>query len=266
MSARLVGEVANWLSSPAADGLTTADAAVLLAIAERANEKDREMWRHRGDKGKLIDRICAIARLTPSGASNAFKRLAKRGLEVRIPLSHGKDGRPIFAYDGMAMRFRLPELPASVTLPKSPVPQPPSTPVDNSVEDGPRAPRGRSHNRPLGPEGGSTTGLLAPEGGSTTAPNTSKELTSTDDPSTPKDPSSVVTVEDGPPAAATPPARTSHHMGWDPDYKQARDYLFTLANEGQEFMDAAAKELGPNAAVAERVIRAAHLAAEGIRI
>lgn len=259
MSGRLVGEVADWLSSPAADGLTTADAAVLLAIAERANEKDREMWRHRGDEGKLIDRICAVARLSPGGASNAFKRLAKRGLEVRIPLKHGKDGRPIYAYEGKAMRFRLPELPASVSLPESPVVQPPSEPVDNSAEGAGDAPRGQSHNRPLGSEGSHTTALCPPEGGCTTAPSTSKELPSTDNPSTPVDPSSVVTVEGGPLAAAPPPAKTSHHMGWEPDYRAARDFLLTLANEGQEFMDLADKELS-DAPIAERVIHAARLA------
>lgn len=259
MSGRLVGEVANWLASPAAEGLTAADAAVLLAIAERANEKDREMWRHRGDEGKLIDRICAVAHLTPGGASNVFKKLARRGLEVRIPVSHGKDGRPIFAYEGKAMRFRLPEFPASVALPESPVVQPPSTPVDNSPEESPEALRGRFTNRPLSREGGSPTALYPREGGCTTAPITSKELPSTGNPSTPVDPSSVVTVEDAPPAAATPPAETSHHMGWEPDYREARDFLFALTNEGQEFMEAAARELG-DAPIAARVIHAAQLA------
>jgi hypothetical protein len=264
MSGRLVGEVADWLCTPAADGLTSADAAVLLAIAERANEKDREMWRHRGDDGKLIDRICAVARLSPGGASNVFKKLARRGLEVRIPLGHGKDGRPIFAYEGKAMRFRLPELPASVALPERAVTQPPSNPVDNSPETPAKPARGQSHNRPLSPEPSCTTALSAPEGGCTTAPSTSKELPSNKLPSTPVDPSSVVTVEDAGPDAATPPADPSHHMGWNPDYREARDYLFALTNEGQEFMAAAAEHLGANAPIADRVIYAARLASEGI--
>jgi hypothetical protein len=72
----------------------------------------------------------------------------------------------------------------------------------------------------------------------------------------------VVTVEDAAPAAATPPATTSHHMGWDPDYREASAYLQTLPDFGGGFMDAAAQELGLNVPIAERVIRAAHIANE----
>jgi hypothetical protein len=52
-------------------------------------------------------------------------------------------------------------------------------------------------------------------------------------------------------------------MGWEPDYIEAREYLFTLANEGQEFMDAALLRLGERADVADRVIFAAQLARKG---
>lgn len=118
MSGRLVGEVAEWLMSPIAEDLTTAERAVLMIVAERAHEHTRVMLRHRVDDQSLIERISRISGLSiETGAlKKTFQRLAKRGLEVRVAKSVGKDGRPIFAYEGQSAGFALPRFPASVTV------------------------------------------------------------------------------------------------------------------------------------------------------
>jgi hypothetical protein len=275
VSGRLSGEVVEWLLSPKAQelGLSPAERAVLLVIAERAHETTRVMWRHRTDEISLLDRIRIAAGVSKDGASNLFKKLAKKGLEVRIPVNEdedgnpipGKDGRIIFAHHGRSMQFRLPVLPASTSLAGRAFTEPPfipdetgENPVDNTPGDDGRAFRepgfkgeGRSENRASGSKG-------VPRN----APNPYKDTPSKEDPSTPVDPSSVSEVEDTGPRDATPPATTSRHMGWDPTYTEASAYLFTLANEGEEFMIIAAAELGQNAPVAHRVIRAAQLANE----
>ncbi|MEV4059701.1 hypothetical protein [Nonomuraea dietziae] len=146
MSGKLVGEVVEWLLTPAADGLTTAERAALLVIAERAHEQTREMWRHRSDTISLYDRI-AIAIGTPAGMKKVFRRLAERGLEIRVPIGQGRDGRPVFAANGRPMRFRLPALSETSFLPDLDIrgdERPPFTPVDNSTpgesKGGPAAP------------------------------------------------------------------------------------------------------------------------------
>lgn len=136
MSGRLVGEVAEWLMSPAADGMSPAERTVLLLVAERAHEKTRVMLRHRTDDRPLVDRLAAGAGLDKGESlKKAFQRLAKRGMEVRIPIGEDKLGRPRFAHEGRSMGFRLPELPASVQLPEWGESVPPTEPVDNPVDD-----------------------------------------------------------------------------------------------------------------------------------
>src|SRR5690606_29521464 len=117
-------------------GLTTVEAVILLVIAERAHDKTRDMWRHRIDDHSLYERIKRAARLSDAGLSKALQRLAKRGLECRVPISTGSDGRPVYAAKGKSMRFRLPERPAVVSLPAPvdnaapPVENPPAEPVE----------------------------------------------------------------------------------------------------------------------------------------
>lgn len=287
MSGRLVGEVHAWLRSPAAraKGLNPTQRMVLSTIAERANERNREMWSHGGDGCTQFEYLKEVVGVGKSSLAEALNGLAKKGLEVRINLNGEEDGRPVFAYRGQATRFRLPVFPASVSLaPPADIDPPP--PVDNSVDESvDEEPAGSSSEaeslRSPGPnETGSLRGTgpnqakasgqpdpIGPKASGLPDPSPSKDNPSKEHPSPSVDPSSVVTVEDTAPAAATPPARTSHHMGWDPGYIEARDYLFALANEGAEFMDTATQDLGPNAPVAERVIhaaQAAHQAQEGI--
>ncbi|MFD0902361.1 hypothetical protein [Actinomadura sediminis] len=187
MSGRLVGEVIDWLQTPPAADLTMAEATVLMVIAERAHEKTREMWRHRIDDRTLYERIKAVTKQGDAGLSKTLQRLAARGLECRVPIAVGKDGRPVYAAKGRAMKFRLPELPAAMSLPEdgpvdddaSPVDNPPKEAVDNPPADGQRA-----DTRPgFASKGGPTSGLSGPKGGRTSAPNPSSTYPSTTDPS-----------------------------------------------------------------------------------
>ena len=261
MSGRLVGEVVDWLQTPPADDLTTAEAVILLVIAERAHDKTREMWRHRIDDYPLYERLKRAARLSDAGLSKALQRLARRGLECRVPIATGKDGRPVYAAKGKSMRFRLPELPAFVTLPEPvdnaapPVENPPDEPVENPARDTQRADTGPGFE----PKGGHTSGLWGPKGGPVSAPNPSKDNPSTTDPST-NPPFPQPDVEG---SRAGPQDTGNNKIGFN--YASACAYLLTLPGDVQAAATAAAAtELGDRASPQSLRIRAAEIAARGL--
>lgn len=285
MSGRLVGEVVGWLRTPAARALTVSERTVLLVIAERSNDETREMWGFKIDGVTQFEFLCEVVGVAPSGLTEILKKLASREingrkgvLEVRIELGRTRAEKPVFAYRGRAMKFRLPELPASVALPESLGPDrpiPPAEPVDNTVDEpvddasreSPDTPERVGEDRPNEPKGSAGAEAYPGKGRSQPTPNPYKQAPYKDHPYSPDSSPYVADEEDTPPATATPPATTSHHMGWDPTYTEARDFLFGLANEGQEFMDAAEQKLGADAPIALRVIhaaQAAHRAQEGI--
>src|SRR5437879_4337068 len=134
MSGRLVGEVAEWLRTPAAAGLTAAERVVLLVIAERANETTRKVWRHKIDDVSASERIREVAGMSKQNLTKVFNRLAARGLEVRVQVGTTDAGKPVFAHKGHATDFRLPELPASVQLPQRDASGRTKEPVDNPPE------------------------------------------------------------------------------------------------------------------------------------
>ena len=266
MSGRLVGEVAEWLRSPAAADLSLAERTVLLIIAERANEKTREMWRHRGDDATLFERICQVTGMDRSGLTKVLKRLAGREIEVRVQLGETNTGAPVFAHRGTAMRFFLPALPASVALPervdeRGGIP-PADDPADSPPEAPPATPKGWTYGHPwtrLGPRTGTQTGRKGPRAGT---PNTSKELPSKELPSTRGSPPYGAEAEDTPPPAVTPAGDpgTHHHLGYEPIYLEASKFLQTHPDFGDRFMAQAATELPAGTSVAYRVIHAAQLA------
>jgi hypothetical protein len=99
VSGKLVGEV---LALAPAD-LSSAELLLLVTIAEQVrNEKSRECW-----PGMSL--ICWHMRMTEDGVRKVFQRLAKHGLDVRVPLATDRRGRPIFAYEGARTRYRLPQ-------------------------------------------------------------------------------------------------------------------------------------------------------------
>lgn len=51
-------------------------------------------------------------RVTESGLRKVFKRLVSHGIDVRVPLRHTPDGKPVYAMIGRTCTFRLPNFPA----------------------------------------------------------------------------------------------------------------------------------------------------------
>lgn len=265
MSGRLVGEVVEWLRTPAAADLTAAERVVLLVIAERASEANREMWRHMVDEVSLSERIReALGGVDKANMSKVFKKLASRGLEVRVPVSVAANGRVVYSCRGRSTSFRLPALPASVQIPeraasrqtKDPVDNPPpeassepDEPPDWAAQRQTKRPKGRRRGKPKSPNG-------CPGG----HPYPSKDSPSTTNPSSVV-PAVLAEEEDEPLVTATPPATTSH-MGWDPTYKEARAVLGRLPDLGGAYMAAARDALGQQTPLAELVIYAGQLAKE----
>ncbi len=86
---------------------------VLVAIAEDARDATRESWAlTRAD-------LCQRTGMSAEALKKAFQRLAKAGLEVRIPLKTDKKGNPVYAYEGKQSTYRLPPLKSGEQSPAS---------------------------------------------------------------------------------------------------------------------------------------------------
>jgi hypothetical protein len=107
----LITEVLAW----APGALGPSERMVLIVIAEDARDATRESWALRREE------LGARAGLKPDALQKAFQRLAKAGLEVRVPLKIDKHGRPVYAYEGKKCTYRVPELKRVESLPPSEV-------------------------------------------------------------------------------------------------------------------------------------------------
>lgn len=81
--------------------LTQAELVVLVVLAEQAREDTRECW-------PGMELICHRSRLQEDSVRKVLQRLAARGLEVRVPVSKSKSGRPINAHHGARTLYRIP--------------------------------------------------------------------------------------------------------------------------------------------------------------
>ena len=81
--------------------LDPAERSVLLALAEWIYAPGRMTTRPIAELGRRVGQHPRTLRRT-------LRRLALRGLEVRVPLRDDKNGRPLFAVPGTVTRFRLP--------------------------------------------------------------------------------------------------------------------------------------------------------------
>jgi len=97
VSIRLVVEVLDY----APEDLTPAERLVLVVLAEDANDGTREGW-------PGMDKISRRTGLQPDSVRRVFQRLAKRGLEVRVPIGKDKRGRLVFAHEGAKTTYRIP--------------------------------------------------------------------------------------------------------------------------------------------------------------
>lgn len=87
---------------------------VALVIADDANDKTRRSWipiQGCWRRGRWQDGIREKAGMAPSSIRRALHRLGQRGFELRVPISTGKDGRPIYAARGRSTDFYVPPLP-----------------------------------------------------------------------------------------------------------------------------------------------------------
>jgi hypothetical protein len=100
VSYRLVQEVLDH----APPGLSYGERYLLLALAEWANDDNRECWygpeaimrRMRADSWDSVAKV--------------LRGLASKGLEVRVPISTDRTGRPVFAVRGHKTTYRIPRL------------------------------------------------------------------------------------------------------------------------------------------------------------
>ena len=232
-----MGEVVGWLRTPAADELTPNERFVLVLIAERAHQKTRDMWRHKSDDETLAERMAGCLGITQKALGDILARLAGRGLEVRVPLGVDKKGRVMFATRGRATQFRLPELPASVSLPTGEwsgedrtitEPEPVDNPSREPVENDSRDEEWSGEDRTIDGNGPARTGPFGANGPARTGPYPSKDIPSTTNPSDPLDPSPVADVEDGPALSATDEEQKFDHD----EYRMAQEQLLDRPDLG----------------------------------
>lgn len=91
----------------APETLSSSERLILVVIAENINDDDpqRLTWPN-FDIGVLRKRTG----MKGDALQKALERLGVRGLEARIPIGKGKDGRTLYAIPGTQCRFRLPHL------------------------------------------------------------------------------------------------------------------------------------------------------------
>src|SRR5213595_3760641 len=93
--------------------LTAAERLVLVVLAENARDATREAYPGR-------DVLLRRTGLGVRGLKHVFERLAKRGLEVRVPVGTDASGRPLYAFAGQRTLFRIPEFAAAIGGPVVP--------------------------------------------------------------------------------------------------------------------------------------------------
>lgn len=144
MGVKLMVEV---LDSAPVD-LTPAQRLVLVVIAERAYDDTREAWPGGSDKWGL-EVIARRTGLKPDSVRKAIQQMARKGVEVRVPIKMGADGRPVYAHEGQQTTFRIPRF-ANRADHDSPSEGGPASAL-SAQEGGPRSQEGGSGSQ----EGGS---------------------------------------------------------------------------------------------------------------
>jgi hypothetical protein len=95
--------------------LTSGERLLLLVIADDANDNTRSGW-------PGTDVLVHRTGMGERGIRKAFERLAERGLEVRLPIAHAEDGRPVFAVRGRRTTYRIPVFTPRADAPKAELP------------------------------------------------------------------------------------------------------------------------------------------------
>lgn len=100
MSYQLVAEVLDHAPS-----MTPAERLLLTAVAEEARVHSREA----DIDAETLQRRVGV---DESGVRKVLRRLADRGLDVRVAVGKDKRGSPVYAHRGRVARYRLPVFPA----------------------------------------------------------------------------------------------------------------------------------------------------------
>lgn len=109
MAISLVSEVMNYVTGT---DLTVAERYILATIAEQANAKTRQAWQETAP-GKRRWVLAERVGLSETGLRTALQRLAKRGLECRVPLGTDSKGRAFYAVHGRQTTYQVPVLPGA---------------------------------------------------------------------------------------------------------------------------------------------------------
>jgi hypothetical protein len=104
VSWQLVAEVASFLNRDDCK-LTPSERLVLFAIAERSPTETRRAYQG-GESDWNLARIVGVR------LPDVLGRLAERGIDVRVKISEGDDGRAVYACRGRQASYRLPALPS----------------------------------------------------------------------------------------------------------------------------------------------------------
>ncbi|WP_030437379.1 hypothetical protein [Actinoplanes subtropicus] len=107
MAIQLIREVVAYLPGSA---LTPAERTTLFAIAEAADANTREAYQCTGENGRRRWVLAEIVGVGDDGLKSILQRLAKRDLEVRVPIGKDKKERVIYAVKGHQTTYRLPAL------------------------------------------------------------------------------------------------------------------------------------------------------------
>ncbi len=95
--------------------LSQGELLLLVALAELARDETRECF-------PGMPTICWRTRMTENGVSAALKRLRDRGIEIRKQLGTTSRGKAIFAHEGTATTYRIPDFKAFSGRARTPPP------------------------------------------------------------------------------------------------------------------------------------------------
>lgn len=129
--------------------LSQAELNVLAVIAYHSQVEHRRCW-------MTSEEMQRRSRLGETGVRQALQRLARRGLECRVPQGVGKDGRTVYAFRGRSTVFRLPAFTAPAgcgCAHRTGDPGKPATTREGDVERSPFRTEGDAVTPPLGGEG-----------------------------------------------------------------------------------------------------------------
>lgn len=104
-------ELYRHVLNHAPDEIDAAARLVLAVIADDAHEKTRKSYLG-------MDLLSHRTGLLPDAVGKALRRLAKAGIEIRVPVGTDKRGKPVFAMKGHRTTYLIPVFPERFMAPK----------------------------------------------------------------------------------------------------------------------------------------------------